>query len=132
MTVKAEEVAGIARNAIAAHSGLSDVSALTEHHIEWATNSPNRVLREWAAVLRIVSDPKNMPYVHEQLRETGPLMGHDLRNRVILADVDRLIAEAQAAGQADDAPAPQHLAADAAAEDTNTPAVAVPRERCAS
>ncbi len=50
-------------------------------------------IREWISVLRVVRNPSMAAHVAERLKETGPLMAHDLRNRVILADLDYQIAK---------------------------------------
>lgn len=50
-------------------------------------------IREWIAVLRVVRNPAMSANVAEKLKDTGPLMVHDLRNRVILAGLDYQIAK---------------------------------------
>lgn len=45
-------------------------------------------IREWIAVLRVVSNPAMAECVAQRLKDTGPLMAHDLRNRIILAGLD--------------------------------------------
>lgn len=50
-------------------------------------------IREWIGVLRVVRNPAMTAYLVERLKDTGPLMAHDLRNRVILAGLDYQIAK---------------------------------------
>lgn len=52
-------------------------------------------IREWIAVLRVVRNPAMDAHLAERLKDTGPLMAHDLRNRVILAGLDYQIAKAK-------------------------------------
>jgi hypothetical protein len=57
-------------------------------------------LREWVTVLRIVRDERNHEHVTRMAIRNkdgriGPLMGHDLRNRVILAGLDAQIERAR-------------------------------------
>lgn len=52
-------------------------------------------IREWIAVLRVLRNPAMAANVAERLRDTGPLMAHDLRNRVIIAGLDYRIAQAK-------------------------------------
>lgn len=40
-------------------------------------------IREWIGVLRVVSNPAMAESVVKALKESGPLMAHDLRRRVI-------------------------------------------------
>lgn len=44
-----------------------------------------RQIREWVAVLRVLKQPSLCELVAAQIGNIGPLMGHDLRNRVMLA-----------------------------------------------
>lgn len=52
-------------------------------------------IREWIDVLRVVRNPAMAANVAERLKDTGPLMAHDLRNRIILAGLDYRIAKAK-------------------------------------
>ena len=52
-------------------------------------------IREWIEVLRVLRNPAMAANVADRLRDTGPLMAHDLRNRVIIAGLDYRIAQAK-------------------------------------
>lgn len=52
-------------------------------------------IREWVEVLRVMRNPAMAANVAKRLKDTGPLMAHDLRNRVILAGLDYRIAQAK-------------------------------------
>lgn len=54
-------------------------------------------IREWIEVLRVARNPAMAEYVAKRLKDTGPLMAHDLRNRVILTGLDFRIAKIKAA-----------------------------------
>jgi hypothetical protein len=52
-------------------------------------------IREWIAVLRVVRNPAMTECVAKRLKDSGPLMAHDLRNRVILAGLEHRLAGIQ-------------------------------------
>ena len=94
MTAKISDLRQIAREAIAANwrVGNARVFSCGQRH-ERVKLQRRKVLREWVAVLRLANDPANAPYLTARLREAGPLMAHDLRNRAILAGLDRRLSD---------------------------------------
>ncbi|MCL6483694.1 MAG: hypothetical protein I4O49_05845 [Janthinobacterium lividum] len=96
MTIKAEDVEGIARQAIAVnwHSRNTRVFDCPARH-ERTKRTRRSQLREWVAALRVAMDAGNLEFVRARLLNSGPLMGHDLRNRVIVAGLDRRIENAK-------------------------------------
>lgn len=54
-------------------------------------------IREWIDVFRVVSNPAMAENVAQRLKDAGPLMAHDLRNRIILAGLDYRIASVKGA-----------------------------------
>ena len=106
VSIRAEDVEGLARKAIAANWCLRNQRFLETadgaRH-ERMKSARRHQLRDWISVLRIALDPVNRPHVQARLFETGPLMAHDLRNRVILARLDRRISDATSAMRPADA-----------------------------
>lgn len=96
MTIRAEDVEGIARQAIAANwpSRNTCVFDCPARH-ERTKRMRRGQIREWVAALRVAMDAGNLEFVRARLLNSGPLMGHDLRNRVIVAGLDRRIANAR-------------------------------------
>ena len=96
MTIRAEGIEGIARQAIAANWGARNTRFFdSPARHERAKRVRRHQLREWVAALRVAMDAGNLDFIRSRLFNTGPLMGHDLCNRVIIAGLDRRIADAK-------------------------------------
>lgn len=99
MSTRAEDVKMIASNAIAANWRARNARVVCDESRHERMKKQSRgQLREWLAVLRIASDPGNVEFIRARLRDSGPLAAYDLRNRVIIAGLDRRIDRAVAIG----------------------------------
>jgi len=93
MTIEIAAIPRVAQEALASNWVERNMRCFADQwRHDHAKRSRRGQLREWVAVVRITSDPANAPYIERRLRNAGPLKAHDLRNRVILAGLDRLLA----------------------------------------
>jgi hypothetical protein len=90
--VKIEQLPDITAKAIRANFAKRNTRVADGRQQARMVAERRRQLREWIAVARVLRNPSCRPYVVARLLDSGPLMTHDLRNRVILAGYEELLA----------------------------------------
>jgi hypothetical protein len=92
MSICVEDIDLVARQAIAANWRSRNMRVHSDELRHSRMKAERRSqLWEWIAVCRIASMKENMGFIRARLRDSGPLMAHDLRNRVILAGFESVI-----------------------------------------
>lgn len=91
--MKLTELPELARKAVRANFAVRNARVFndTDRHSRIRAARRHRI-REWIAVLRVLENPSVTASVAKALEDVGPLMAHDLRNRVILAGVQYRLA----------------------------------------
>lgn len=91
VVMKLHQLTEIATRAILANYKVRNIRCFADQtRHERLTRTRRGQIREWIGVLRVVRAPAARLYVERALRDTGPLMAHDLRSRVLGAGLDCL------------------------------------------
>jgi len=91
--LKLTDLPETARNAIRSNFAMRNSRVCVDEGRHARIRATRRhKIREWIVVLRVVSNPAMADCVAQRLKDAGPLMAHDLRNRIILAGLDYRIA----------------------------------------
>lgn len=86
----------IARKAILANFAARNTRVFTaaNRHARICAIRRNQV-REWITALRVLRSSAMKEHVRNALKDTGPLMAHDLRRRIILVGLEHRLGNIQ-------------------------------------
>lgn len=87
--MKLNELGEVARKAIRSNFAVRNARVFTDETRHcWIRSTRRHQIREWVSVLRVARDSDMAECVAKALKESGPLMAHDLRRRVIIAGLE--------------------------------------------